>query len=344
MQIVSFCTVSTGLIGLKYAIDNKIEISKIVGLHPTVADEEKISGYIDIGDFCRQNNVEFEYVYDYSLKTIKPSDLYDKADIIWIAGWQRLLPTPFINSANIATIGAHGSCDGILKGRGRSPQNWALLLGKESFEVSLFKIDEGIDAGATIVTNKITLRQDDSIFNSYLKVSLSCAIGMQSIVENPALIMSATMQEGEPEYFPKRIADDGFIDWDMSASDIYNQIRALATPYPNARTLVDGSELRINKASIIGGYQGNQNGQVAYCFPTGELLVTTGEGSILLEEYEFSSQTTKPPPTTEGIRFTSVSMKKTVKNIVERFEKEFKGKKLNSSLVTFWKSRGVFPT
>ena len=56
----------------------------------------------------------------------------------------------FINIANLATIGAHGSCDGIVKGRGRSPQNWAFILGANKFKISLFKITSGIDEGDVI--------------------------------------------------------------------------------------------------------------------------------------------------------------------------------------------------
>ena len=73
------------------------------------------------------------------------------------------------------TLGVHGSCDGILKGRGRSPQNWALLMGKTSFDLSIFKISKGVDSGAILATKKVYLDDKDSIFDSYLKCSLTSA-------------------------------------------------------------------------------------------------------------------------------------------------------------------------
>ena len=47
----------------------------------------------------------------------------------------------------MGVLGAHGSCDGITKGRGRSPLNWALMIGAKKFEVSIFKISDGVDDG-----------------------------------------------------------------------------------------------------------------------------------------------------------------------------------------------------
>ena len=46
----------------------------------------------------------------------------------------------------------HMVVDGILKGRGRSPQNWALLMGEKKFFISLFKISNGVDNGSIIIT------------------------------------------------------------------------------------------------------------------------------------------------------------------------------------------------
>ena len=141
MNLVAMCTLSTGLSALKFALDMGVKISKVIGLNDASnRDKDAISGVVDISEFCISNNLDFDYVSDYSLKKESTEILGHNIDFLWVCGWQRLLPEKFIKFANIAAIGAHGSCDGILKGRGRSPQNWALIIGAEKFQISIFKI------------------------------------------------------------------------------------------------------------------------------------------------------------------------------------------------------------
>ena len=52
--------------------------------------------------------------------------------------------------------------------------------------------------------------------------------------------------------YPKRTPDDGEIDFQRSAIDVYNFIRALTKPYPGAFTyLPDGAKIVIWKAEIV---------------------------------------------------------------------------------------------
>ena len=78
-------------------------------------------------------------------------------------------------------MGAHGSPLGITKGRGRSPQNWALILGLSTFYISIFKIDPGIDSGQIIETRSFTYSDFDDIKTSYYKV---CLLTADMIINN----------------------------------------------------------------------------------------------------------------------------------------------------------------
>ena len=53
-----------------------------------------------------------------------------KIDLLIVLGWRRLIPQNVLDLVKIGTIGNHGSSEGITLGRGRSPQNWALILNK----------------------------------------------------------------------------------------------------------------------------------------------------------------------------------------------------------------------
>ena len=93
MKIVVLCTLSTGLSAIQHAISQGLKITKIIGLFP---DEKRdinlISGIIDIAQFCKANAIEYSYVSDYTLKTETPDIMGSNIDLIWVCGWQRLIP------------------------------------------------------------------------------------------------------------------------------------------------------------------------------------------------------------------------------------------------------------
>jgi len=340
MNIVCFCTLSTGLLQIDHAIRQGVKIDKIIGLNPEmVKDSEKISGYVDISNFCIKNKIDYSLIDEYSLKNITPETLIDKNSLIWVNAWQRLIPKSYIDYSDIGVIGAHGSCDGITKGRGRSPQNWAILIGAKKFEISLFRIQEGIDNGAVITTESFDLEPSDTILISYFKSGIACAEGMKKIYMNRELIENAKVQTENPAYFPKRTPEDSFIDWSMSSEDIYNQIRALSEPYPNARTKLDDQTLYINKSSKLDYKNAGAPGEIVYIFPSREMIVACGDGALLLQDFKFDSNISDDILGV-GKVFKSYDMSKIVNNILIRFNEEFPGKELNNSLINFWKSRG----
>ena len=336
MKITCFCTLDTGLLTIKLALNLGVKINRVIGLNPkSISDYDKVSGFTDISSFCGQNKLDFKYVDDYSLKSVNPNSILKKTDIIWVSGWQRLLPNSFINFPNIATIGSHGSCDGILKGRGRSPQNWALIMGKKKFKLSLFKINEGTDSGDIILTKEFKYDKYDTIFQSYLKVALHTAHSFNQVVNNPILIKKAQMQKGKPEYFPKRVPEDSFIDWSMTAVDIFNQIKSLSKPYPNARTIINEEIMLINKANFINDSLDQRYGKIINFFLNGQILVSCGKGTLIIEDYQIQNSKL----ISVGSFFKSISMKKTVKNILKRFKNDFPNKNINHSLLLFWRKR-----
>jgi methionyl-tRNA formyltransferase len=338
MKVTCFCTLDTGLFALEMALNLGIKINRVIGLNPkSVSDPDKVSGFIDISLFCKKNKLDFKFVDDYTLKSLNPKSILKKTDIIWVLGWQRLLPSSFVSFPKIATIGSHGSCDGIVKGRGRSPQNWALMMGKKKFKISIFKISDGIDNGNIILTKEIKYTKFDNIIHSYIKVGLSIANCLNKIVNNPDLIKRAKKQKGKVEYFPRRTPDDGFIDWSMSAIDICNQIRALSAPYPQARSIINGEIILINRASYIENSLFERPGKILKFFSNGNIFTSCGKGTLIIEDYQIKNRKL----ISEGSFFKSISMKKTVNKIIKRFKKDFLDKNINKSLLFFWSQRGL---
>ena len=123
----------------------------------------------------------------------------------------------------------------------------------------------------------------------------------------------------------------------MSAIDIFNQIKSLSKPYPNARSIINDQIILINKASFIEETFQDQHGKIINKFDNGHILVSCGKGSLIVEEYQIKKDKLLLP----GFNFKSVSMKKTIKKILKRFKKDLHNKKINSSLLSFWLKRNL---
>ena len=339
MNIVVLCTLSTGLSAVKFALDMGVAITKVIGLNDVQnRDKVAISGAVDIAEFCIVNKLDFDYVSDYSLKTEPTEILGVDVDILWVCGWQRLLPNAFIEAANIATIGAHGSCDGILKGRGRSPQNWALMIGAKKFQISIFKISSGIDDGDVIDTEEYELTAYDSINTSYIKSSYLVAKMISKVFLDPKLLEVSSKQKGIATYFPKRTKEDGAIDWSMSTLDIHNQVRALQAPYPNAFSRCGVATIFINRSAPICVNTNFEPGEVIQLLEDGTLLVACADG--LLQVLEYYSQDVHIE-LRSGMKFDKFDISQSANVIFDRFQQEFPDKKLNKSLLEFWKKNRV---
>lgn len=108
-------------------------------------------------------------------------------DLLIVCGWQRLVPPWLIEHAPARVVGSHGSALGIAGGRGRSPQNWALIAGERQFQLSIFFIEPGIDSGPVIDTRTFSYDDLDDIVSSYLKLAIGTAEMLIGAFESDAL-------------------------------------------------------------------------------------------------------------------------------------------------------------
>lgn len=251
MKIYLFNTLATGFVFTEILCRN-IRVEGIVNVKAHNAGN--INEYYNYKEFCEKNGIQYLEVESYSLKSENDKKLLmsKDIDILVTSAWQRLIPEWLINHCNVGAIGVHGSASGVTQGRGRSPQNWALLSGKKSFYISLFWITTGMDDGKIIDTMKFDYSMIDDIAISYEKESICIA---EMLIDN---INSGTIeahygveQTGDAKYLPKRIASDGMIDWNRTGEEIYNFVRALTCPYPCAYTMNNDVVIKVVECKYL---------------------------------------------------------------------------------------------
>ena len=337
MKIAVITAVQSGLDILEM-IRDRVDIDLVIGLD-NQKNFEKIAGYVEIDKYCDQLNYKYIGVSTYSLNNDLDRErlLKEEIDILLVLGWQRLIPNWLIQHVRIAVLGGHGSADGITAGRGRSPQNWALILGKKIFSISLFKIDSGVDSGPVLMERNFNYTIFDDIETSYYKVSWMMSEMIVDFLKSGDLEQFLGVpQTGNPRYFPKRAAEDGVIDWHQSSIQIFDFVRALTRPYPGAFTITEDTNVSIWQAfpfELKIDTSNFKSGEICQVFVSGNFVVRSADGLMLIRDWTATNQW-KPYV---GLIFKSVSTKKTIKKIIDRHQQETKDCQINADILNFLK-------
>ena len=321
-RIVILCAVAWGVDTTREICRQGIRPAAIVGLHGDAADPERVSGWVDIGPIGQQLGVPTHSIDDYSLGN--PADRAAiealQPDLIVIAGWQRLVPDWLLNLPVYGVIGSHGSPDGIGAGRGRSPQTWALLLGCDEFELSLFKVTPGIDDGPVLASRRFAYLAGDDIETSYARCSLAAAEMLVELVEDPARLTAGIPQSGDAFYYPQRQPQDGWADWSLESSEISRHARALSRPYPGLRCREPGGALvQIWRCRPFDDLRGDSVGTVGPCFNSGAFLVQCGNGRLIVDDWT-SDGAWQPAP---GHRLEGRSWARQLAKILSRHQRKY---------------------
>ncbi|MFC1606567.1 methionyl-tRNA formyltransferase [Candidatus Latescibacterota bacterium] len=284
----------SGAIKLSYLLNNGIKIDSIITVSAKQANDHDVSGYYDFHQLAEENGLDLYEVNRFDLKSPEDVQFFqDKGyDILLVSGWQRLVPDNILSTLAIGAVAEHGSAEYLPRGRGRSPINWSIIQNRKRFVLHIFFADAGADSGKIIDKEVIQINDNDDIYSVYSKISLSSGKLFKKNIPNLLNGTWTPLKEAliEPTYFPKRTEKDDLICWDQSTLDIYNKVRASTKPYPGAKSRINGGEnITIWKAQPYDFHMddfSNDFGEILEIFPDSSFVVKTGDGNLLIREYE----------------------------------------------------------
>jgi methionyl-tRNA formyltransferase len=196
--------------------------------------KEKTSGFIDFEPLTRENNSNLTRVKDINSKEYIEQIKNINPDLIIVCGWQRLICEDILNIPKLGTIGFHSSL--LPKYRGRAPVNWAIIMGEKETGITMFYLTPNADDGDIIAQKSFPILLNDDCSTIYQKSALAGSELMKEYlpkIKTNSIIRIHNPSASYPAY-PKRTPEDGLIDFNRSALDIYNFVRALTKPYPGA--------------------------------------------------------------------------------------------------------------
>ena len=173
-------------------------------------------------------------------------DLFNEDDIIFFIGWSWILPDNIVQKYNCICL--HPSP--LPKYRGGSPIQHQIINGESKSAVTFFKMTEKLDAGPILYQQEFSL--DGNLKDVTLRIKDLAITGIFYILNNNNVMMSA-QDESEVTFYKRRTPTESEIFVDdfkkCTAEELYNKIRCLQDPYPNAYiTCKDGKRLFIQLA------------------------------------------------------------------------------------------------
>lgn len=197
-----------------------------------------------------------QYAVSQGLTLLQPTNLKNEEFLDEVAHLQanlqivvafRMLPKVVWSMPEYGTFNLHASL--LPQYRGAAPINWAVINGEKETGVTTFFIDEKIDTGAIIASEKIKLTPNETAGSLHDKLM---ELGGQLVLKTVDLIAKDEAKpaaQSKTDVFkeaPKLTSDNTRIDWSLPMERIDAFIRGLH-PYPTAWTQLQnhGEEVKV---------------------------------------------------------------------------------------------------
>jgi len=171
-------------------------------------------------------------------------------DLIVTAAYGQFLPKQLLSLPEFGAINVHASL--LPKYRGAAPIHHAVMNGDSETGITIMYMEQKMDSGDIISQETVEIEEDDNTGTLFDKLSI---VGSKLMLETlPRLfnneVNPTKQEESKASYSPMISRKQEQLNWNLSAEQINNIIRAL-NPAPGAYTFLEGKRFKIWKASVI---------------------------------------------------------------------------------------------
>lgn len=211
-------------------------------------------------------------------------------DIVITAAYGLIFPKEVLDAPRYGCLNIHPSL--LPKYRGASPIQSAILNGDNETGVTIYKMDVEVDHGSIIIQKKLedSLGQLITPELSQKLSKLSAELLLETLPDWLASKITPTSQDDSLASHTKIIKkEDGQIDWQKSAKEIEQKIRAY-TPWPGAHTRITNNESGIMGLKIISAdAQENESDQQPgkiFLDKNNQLSIQASQGYLIIKKMQ----------------------------------------------------------
>lgn len=220
------------------------------------------------------------------------------ADLIIVVSYGQILPPEILDLPLLGCINVHASL--LPHYRGAAPIQRAIMAGDEVTGVTTMCMDIGLDTGDIILQKPVNI--DPDMDHGALQEVLAAA-GADLLIDTLAVLASGSFPRRKQDnhrssYAPRLTREEEKINWQDTAINIRNRIRALS-PQPAAYTSFGDSRFKIFRSRVVDQGASGVAGLVLAVTPQG-FQVQTGQG--ILEVLEVQKQGKKRIASSEFLK------------------------------------------
>ncbi len=286
MKAVVFAYSNMGIAGLEALARNDYHIAAVF----TSADDPQENCWFEsVKQWANQRNIPV-----YTEENINSPEWIEKIrelrpDVIFSFYYRKMIVSKILAIPQIGAFNLHGSL--LPRYRGRCPVNWVIINGEKQTGVTLHYMIDKPDAGDIVGQKEVVIDFADTAKTLYDKLCNAAALLLDELLP---LIKIGEIPRNKQNlaagsYFGGRKPEDGRIDWNKSADEIYNLIRAVTEPYPGAQAILEDNEkIIIWWAQPAEGSNNQTPGTVNIIRE--EVLVQTAKNAVKLEHIEVAGK------------------------------------------------------
>ena len=203
-------------------------------------------------------------------------------ELIVVSAFGQILPKELLAIPKLGAINVHASL--LPKYRGAGPIQYAILSGETETGISIMQMVEKMDAGPILLQKAIPIEPFDTAGSLSQKLS---GLGAELLIEAIKLLKAGKIEpkpqdESQASFAPLLKKDDGKIDWQKSAEQIWRQVRAF-NPWPGA--FIGEGESQIKIWEVEPAQAQAEPGQVLEAHRRW-IEVACGKGSLRIKELQ----------------------------------------------------------
>jgi methionyl-tRNA formyltransferase len=199
-----------------------------------------------------------------------------RADVAVVVAFGQILPRAVLDLPARGSINVHASL--LPKYRGAAPIAWALIRDDAETGVTTFQMDEGMDTGPILLSERTSIRPGETAGELADRLSVMGAGVLIETLARLGTLSPIPQRDAEATLAPRLRKADGWLDWREPAPAIVGRVHG-CNPWPGAATEAPGGRLTIWRARAVAREpDGGTPGTLVEA--GGNVLVTAGVGAV----------------------------------------------------------------
>jgi len=170
-------------------------------------------------------------------------------ELMVVVGYGQIVPQTIIDLPPHGIVNVHASL--LPRYRGAAPIQWAIANGEPETGVTIMQIDAGLDTGDMLLHASLPIGAGETAPELSARLA---HLGAELLIEAVEELSNGSARperqnESEATYAPILKKEDGLIDWQRPAQEIYNRLRGF-TPWPGVYTTFRGQQLLLLRAHV----------------------------------------------------------------------------------------------